>query len=240
MNKIQLHFIVWCIVCYENLKSNFVGNDLVLRASRMNEQSVVICLITSCGLDHVHIQSVRQMTFRHDKRCQIEIYDADFQCCVHFFTTIRRRGNKFGNVSSLRSWVPNEARPGCSRLVLLSSPHAASRTSASHWANKLKTHAQTCNLAICRPFAECCARSSDMTRWKATLETERWALKPWICLSLLYLLSPPLARWPSSSACLPPPAGFLAGPQFSRLLSSLLDGWKTLEVSRGSWRWRGD
>lgn len=38
--------------------------------------------------------------------------------CVQFFTTIRRLGNKFGNVSSLRAWAPNEARPGCSGLVL--------------------------------------------------------------------------------------------------------------------------
>lgn len=37
--------------------------------------------------------------------------------CVQFFTTIRRLGNKFGNVSSLRAWAPNEARPECSRRV---------------------------------------------------------------------------------------------------------------------------
>lgn len=57
--------------------------------------------------------------------------------CVQFFTTIRKLGNKFGNVSRLRVWAPNEPKPGCSRLVLLC---AASHASANQWANKLEMH----------------------------------------------------------------------------------------------------
>lgn len=56
-------------------------------------------------------------------------------------------GNKFGNVSSLRVWAPNEAVPGCSRLVLL---YAASHASANRWANKLEMHRRV-HIHTCLP-----------------------------------------------------------------------------------------
>lgn len=114
--------------------------------------------------------------------------------CVQFFTTIRKLGNKFGNVSRLRVWAPNEPKPGCSRLVLLC---AASHASANQWANKLEMHRRvqihTCLLS---PVPLLSTRSLDMTRWKGTRETRLRLQRPGIRLSLLYSLSPRAPLWP--------------------------------------------
>lgn len=56
------------------------------------------------------------------------------------------------------------------------------------------THACFFSTSISCPLVLC--KVLDMTRWKGTPETKRWALWPAICLSLLYFLSPPVPLWP--------------------------------------------
>lgn len=52
-------------------------------------------------------------------------------------------------------------------------------------------------LPVSCPFVKYCARSLDITRWKGSPETRLWALRPGICLSLLYSLSPTAPLWPA-------------------------------------------
>lgn len=129
-HKIFIHLTL-CFICfYSGRVSSYIRNLVctskvttlcyVLSFQQMRTTNSPVFFPSSLIVEFLHSTSKHRGKSHKRKavisRSTTQLLNAGGR--VQFFTTIRRLGNKFGNVSSLRAWAPNEARPGCSRLAL--------------------------------------------------------------------------------------------------------------------------